>query len=132
MKRAIAAVAIAGVMVVVWQVWAKYEARRSESEAQQAKRDFAYQAELARFQRDLRLGIPRSEVKSYLNTQKVPYNEMQWDFEVRIGHEPSNEWFCDHFDVYIDMEFTHLKGQSDPSPFDNLDNISVRKRGTCL
>lgn len=74
----------------------------------------------------------RSEVKSYLDAQKIAYSEMSWNFDVGIGQEPSNSIFCDHWDVYIEMGFIRLKGQTGASSFDNLDSISVRRIGTCL
>jgi hypothetical protein len=128
MKRAIAGVvAIAIVLLSLWFFRSKSQDHRA-----QAQREAAYQAELDRFQHDLRLGMPRSEVTTYLVARKVAYNENSWDLDVRIGREPSNTIFCDHFDVYVELGFTHLKAQAGPSPFDNLDSVSVRKFGTCL
>jgi hypothetical protein len=132
MKRALAAVAIAGVLVLVWQVWAKYEAMREEADAAQAERDVAYQEALARFQHDVRLGMHRVEVRSYLDSEKVSYSQINFNLDIKIGEDPAGEWYCDRWYIYVEFRFNRPKGQTEPSPLDNLDSISIQKIGRCL
>jgi len=96
------------------------------------KREAGYQNQLQHFRHELRLGTSRPEVESYLHVQKIPYTRINQDFGVKIGEEPSDSIFCKKWDVYIEMGYSHLPGQTDSSPFDNLNSISVRKIGTCL
>ncbi|MGA8619568.1 MAG: hypothetical protein WB660_13760 [Candidatus Sulfotelmatobacter sp.] len=76
MKKAIAVVAIAGALFLVWQVWAKYGARREEARDAQAKREVGYEEQLDRFQDDVPLGMHRADLKSYLDSKKVSYSQM--------------------------------------------------------
>ncbi len=119
-----------GILVVLLSVWFTHS--RIEADRAKARREVTYQRQLQHFQQGLRLGMPRSEVASYLHAQKIPYSEISQNFDVKIGEEPSDSIFCEKWYVYIEMEFISLKGQIDSSPFDNLDSISVRKIGTCL
>jgi hypothetical protein len=132
MKKAIAAVAIAGVLILAWQAWAKYEAWHEEAHVAQAKRDVAYQTELARFQGDLPLGMPRSEVDKYLDSRQTSYAKVAQDIDVNVGSDPGDGIVCDRWNVYVELHFSRLKKQTDPSPFDNLDSISIQRRGHCL
>ena len=126
-KPLVLVVSIVVVFLVIAFVRSEVEARRAR-----ALREAAYQTELGHFRHDLRLGVHRSEVKSYLDARRVAYSEINWDFDVEIGQEPSRSIFCERWDVYVEMAFTRLTGQTGASPFDNLDSISIRKIGTCL
>jgi hypothetical protein len=108
-------------------VYSRIEAHRA-----QIQREVTYRAGLEHFQRDLRLGMHRSEVESYLEARKITYSEISPNLDVPIGQEPSKSIFCERWDVYIEMAFTRLTGQTGASSFDNLDSISVRKIGACL
>ena len=126
-SRTALAVGILIVALTLWLARSKVEARRA-----QRLREAAYQSQLQHFQHELRLGAPRSAVASYLHAQKIPYNRISQNFDVKIGEERSDSIFCEKWDVYIELGFSHLRGQLDSSPFDNLNSISVRKYGTCL
>ncbi len=126
-RRFVLAVSILFVALALWLIWRGIVAHRSE-----VHREAAYQSQLQRFQRDLRLGTSRSEVAGYLRSQKILYNEISRNIDVQIGEEPSDSIFCEKWDVYIEMGFSHLPAQIDSSPLDNLNSISVRKYGTCL
>jgi hypothetical protein len=110
-----------------WFIHSGIEARRT-----QVQRELAYQNQLQHFQRELRLGMPRSEVAAYLHSQKIQYNGIDQYFDVKIGEEPGGSIFCEKWVIYIEMGFSHLSGQTEPSPFDDLNSVSIRKIGTCL
>jgi hypothetical protein len=132
MKKAVAVVVFVGVLFSGWLVYARHEARRAEARAAQAKRDAAYQAVLAQFQQNLRLGASRAEVRKYLDSQGAGYSESSWDIIQQIGQDPGGNFVCDRWSVFLALKFNHLKDQAEPSPFDNLSSISIEKRGHCL
>jgi hypothetical protein len=132
MRKVIVIIVVAGLLLSGWLVYARYEARVAQFRAAQAKRDAAYQGQLDRFQHDVRLGMHRAEVKSYLDSKKVSYVQMNSNLAVNIGEDPANEWFCDRWDVYVEFRFSHLPGQTEPLPLDNLDGISIQRIGHCL
>jgi len=84
------------------------------------------------FERDLRLGMSRTDVETYLRTQKISYDEINWNYDEKVGEDPSGSIFCEKWDVYIEMRFIRPQGQFRASPADNLDNIFIQKIGTCL
>jgi hypothetical protein len=126
-RRFVLAVSILFVALALWLIRRGIVAHRSE-----VQREAAYQSQLHRFQHDLRLGAPRYEVASYLHAHRIAYNGVSKSFDVEIGEEPSDSIFCEKWDVYIELGFSHLKGQFESSPSDNLDSVSIRKIGTCL
>jgi hypothetical protein len=132
MTKAIVIVVVAGLLLSGWLVYARYEARLAEYRAAQAKHDAAYQEQLDRFQHDVRLGMHRAEVKSYLDSKKVSYIQMNSRLAVKIGEDPADVWYCDRWYVYVEFRFSHLKGQTEPLPLDNLDSISIQRIGSCL
>jgi|ERR1700722_1398629 hypothetical protein len=121
------AIGILTIALALWFVHRGIAAHRAEMQ-----REVAYQDQLQHFQHEVRLGTSRTGVASYLRSQKILYNEISRNFDVKIGEEPSDSIFCEKWDVYIEMRFSHLPGQIDSSPLDNLNSISVRKYGTCL
>lgn len=133
MKKAVAIAALAGILFAGWLGYTRYEARQAEQRAAQAKRDAAYQVVLAQFQSDLQLGMPRSGVKKYLDSRRVPYvTDGNGDMRQQIGQEPGDGFTCDRWSVYIDFHFSRVQGELEPSEFDNLSSIAIRKIGHCL
>jgi hypothetical protein len=98
----------------------------------QAHRNAAYQVELRKFQQELRLGMPRSEVATYLRSHQIAYSDTNQDFDLWVGEDPGDGIVCRKWNVYVEMSFIRLEGQIGTSPFDNLDDISIRRIGTCL
>jgi hypothetical protein len=128
MKKGLAFVA--AVMIVLsslWLVRSRHQSRRA-----QEVRDALYQEQLSRFQRNVQLGMHRVDVKSYLDSAKVSYLQMNSNLDVKIGEDPAAEWYCDRWYVYIEFRFSHVGGQVEPVPLDNLDSISIQKIGSCL
>ena len=133
MKKAIAVAIFAGLLFSGWLGYARYEARQAEHRAVQAERDAAYQVELAQFQRDLQLGLPRSGVKKYLDSRKVSYATYgNGDLTHLIGQEPGDGFVCDRWNVYVNFHFSRAQGELEPSEFDNLSSIAITKIGHCL
>ena len=132
-KKVIAVGVFAGVLFSGWLVYVRHEARRAEARAAQVKRDAAYQVVLAQFQRDLQLGIPRSGVKKYLDSRRVPFATYgNGDITNKIGEEPGDGFVCNRWNVYVDFHFSRVQGESEASEFDNLSSIAIQKIGHCL
>src|SRR5579863_9345689 len=99
------------------------------SKLNQARREASYRTAVASFQRDLHIGDDRAEVQQYLHSRKLDYHVVRYGgndadtYEIKIGKEPSNSLVCEHWDVYVALEFTAA---------DKLREIHVRKIGTCL
>jgi hypothetical protein len=133
MKKAVAVIVVAGVLLSGWLVYASHEARLAEAKAAQAKRDAAYQTVLAQNQRDLHLGMPRSGVKKYFDSRRVPYvTDGNGDIRQQIAQEPGDGFACDRWSVYVDFHFSRVQGELEPSEFDNLSSIAINKIGHCL
>lgn len=96
----------------------------------QRERDEKYHARLAAFERDVRLGMHRSEVYEYLRLHSLPFGEEDGkDAAVAIGKEPaSGNSLCNSYYVSVLFEFNELPHQQGPSPLDNLRSISIEKR----
>jgi hypothetical protein len=84
----------------------------------------------------------RTEVADYLRSRNLSYEPIYWGggvawaYAIRIGEDPSNVWYCDHWTVYIGLEFNSSIAEKnfEPEPLDTdiLREIRVRKLGTCL
>ncbi len=127
MKKVIAIVFAVAILSSFWYLHSRIAARKA-----QAQRDQLYQAKLHFFQRSVRLGMHRSEAQAYLDSEKVSYGQMNSDLAVKIGEDPSSVWYCDRWFVYIKFRFNQLRGQTNPSPLDNLESISIQRIGHCL
>jgi hypothetical protein len=102
---------------------------KAETERAQRERDAKYRATLATFERDLRLGMHRSDVYQYLRLHSVPFGEENGkDAAVAIGKEPAPaNSLCNSHYVAVVFAFNELPHQQGPSPLDNLRDISVEK-----
>ena len=81
------------------------------------KRDAAYQASLAAYSRDLRPGMTRKDVRSYLSARNTSFQPTGWqhriDDLVQVGEDDdAASWPFTHEWVYIDFEYP-WKPQSD-------------------
>jgi hypothetical protein len=123
--RIAALVFAAVVLVTVLLYWRS----KTRAEDAQARRNASYQQALSGFQRDLRLGMHRSEVYSYLRSHSVEYGETNGiNALVPIGRDPAPaSSICEFFYVSILFEFNELPHQQEPSPLDNLKDISIYK-----
>jgi hypothetical protein len=118
-----------------------FSAWHIHSKSVQNRRESAYRETLAPFQRDLRAGMTRAEVQSYLDSRKVTYRPVfygagnAWSYETKIGEEPGNSLACESWSVYVAFDFSS-SGQDipelSPLPKDTLNEIRIRKFGTCL
>ena len=83
---------------------------------------------MAPLQRDLPLGMPRADVKNYLDTRNIRYDRVRVGgeeadrFEIQIGTEPGG-FGCEDWRVVVAMDF----GKDD-----RLKDVRVTKWGTCL
>jgi hypothetical protein len=94
----------------------------------QARRNAAYDAAIAPFERDLKRGMAKETVEEYLHAHNLKYNTVQVGgspgerIEIQIGEE-SGSLFCDPWRVSAALE---LDQQA------HLTDIHIVKTGTCL
>ena len=88
------------------------------------EREAFYRAALGELERDLKLGTPRAEVKKYLASRKLSYEEPSGEVLIKVGKEP--DLVCPPT-VYLDLQFNRLPQQAEPSPSDNLRSISITR-----
>ncbi len=102
MKRAIVFAVVAAVLISTWLAYAKVP---------QARRETAYRAAMAPFQRDLPVGMSKDDVKKYLDSGNVSYNSVRFGgseadtYEIKIGEEPGS-LVCESWNVYVALEFS--------------------------
>jgi hypothetical protein len=123
MRKALALALFVIALVSSWLVYSKVK---------QTRREVAYRAAIAPFQRDLHLGMSRTDVRQYLDARAVQYHRVQYGgdeaatYQIKVGEEPAglfSSLVCDPWAVYIALEF---------SADDTLRDIHIKKVGTCL
>ena len=124
-----------------WLAWHTYSSRVKAR--QQRDRAAAYAAFLSPYQRDLRVGMTRADVKTYLESHHIEYSEQccgddssrgVWSYVVRIAEERADEWYCDRWFVYVSLEFigSDREPELKPLPTDRFKKVKIRKVGHCL
>src|SRR5580693_981610 len=120
---------IAALVVVALVLLAELLLWRSKVRADraQAARDASHAQILSMFQRDLHLGMHRSEVYDYLRGHSLRFGEANGrDALVAIGRDPApTNSICEFFYVSVLFEFNELLHQRGPLPLDNLKAISL-------
>jgi len=110
---------VIGLLVVTWTVYSKIA---------QGRREASYHTAMAPFENDLRVGMDRADVQTYLDSHRVQYHRVRYGgndadtYEIKIAEEPDSI-VCEHWTVYVSLEF---------STADTLREIHLRKVGTCL
>ena len=134
MRKTAAIVAVIVIAVIVLfsaaVFYKRYEARRTHLRLEQQAAEVVWHEFLMQFQRDVRLGTTRSEVKKYLEAKKMPYADGR-DIMVKLGEEPGDGFACDRWSVYARFEFRNASA-TDPAPQDALTAISLQRIGHCL
>jgi hypothetical protein len=104
MKRAWAALTLG--IVVVLSVIAIYRPLRRRA---REKRDAAYQTHVASYSRDLRPGMTRKDVRSYLRARNTSFQATGWqqrlDDLVQVGEDDDAVWPFTHEWAYVDFEY---------------------------
>ena len=83
---------------------------------------------MAPFQRDLRIGMDRTEVQTYLDSRRVAYERVRYGgndadtFEIKVAQEPDN-LICEGWTVYVVLEFSSME---------RLRDVHLRQSGRCL
>jgi len=116
MRKIIVVALFALALVATWLVYSKVT---------QARRETAYRAAIAQFQRDLPMGTARGDVREYLGSRKMDYyvaGSQADTYEIKIGEDPGN-LVCEPWNVYVALEF---------SAADKLCDIHLKRVGTCL
>jgi hypothetical protein len=113
---------------------------QSEAAARtRAQLEVKYQIQLVEYQRELPVGMPRSEVRKYLDAHRIAYNEWpHGEIRAPLGDEP-DFGVCDSWRVYLSLEFIPQnslelvpQNQSWSSPLDRLAGVSLNRIGHCL
>lgn len=113
---------------------------QSEAAARtRAQLEIKYKAQLIEYQRDLPIGMPRSEVRKYLDSHRIAYSEWRHgEIMATLGDEP-DVGVCDSWRVYLSLEFIRQnslelvpQNQSESSPSDRLARVSLNRIGHCL
>jgi hypothetical protein len=94
---------VALVLLAAFLLWRS----RVKSDRAQAARDASYAQTLSRLQRDLKLGMHRSEVYDYLKRHSVRFGEANGkDALVAVGIDPApTNSICESFYVSVLFEF---------------------------
>ncbi|HKV78919.1 MAG TPA: hypothetical protein VJP02_12290 [Candidatus Sulfotelmatobacter sp.] len=121
-----------GALLFAGFTYRKIKQRQASAARVRAELDVGYQAQVREYQRALRIGVLRSEVARYLESEKILYRQTQREIDVDLGREPGDGMVCDYWTAYASMEFTRPESQNEPSPIDILANVSLKKVGHCL
>jgi hypothetical protein len=118
-KRFAVLLVVIALLVLSWTVYSKVS---------QDRREASYRAAMTPLEKDLRVGMDRADVQTYLDSHQVQYHRVRYGgngadtYEIKIAEEPDSI-FCAKWTVYVALEF---------SPADKLREIHLRKVGTCL
>lgn len=102
------------------------------------QRDAAYHAILQSYQKNLKSGVTRKEVESYLHARNAPFVEGPGrDLVVMVGEEkfPWYVWWCGSESVYVDFQFIASEGNrtTEPNGMDELKGVFLSRRAEgCL
>src|SRR5579862_1326446 len=127
---------VLGALLLAAAAYAAYgyhnlKVQSAAAERVRAERQPMFQAQLLQYQRELRVGMSRSEVIRYLQLRGVSYAEDRREIHVHLGDEP-DVFPCNRWGVYVSFEFTQSQPLSGPPPQDLLGAISVKRIGHCL
>lgn len=120
----------------------KLELQSEAAARERTELEIKYQAQLVRYQRELSIGMPRSEVVRYLDSHKIAYDEWRGgEIRTTLGDEP-DFGVCSSWRVFLSLEFIPRKQfesleftpqkQSERSPLDRLAQVSLKRIGHCL
>jgi hypothetical protein len=119
MRKGIVLAFVVAILIATWLTYSK---------VMRTRREASYKVAMTPFQRDLHMGMDRTEVNRYLASRNrschsVRYGGSDGDTcQIEIAEEPDG-LFCDPWTVYIALEFNSA---------DKLRDIHIRKIGTCL
>jgi hypothetical protein len=122
---------VSATLLFAGYTYLKIKQREADAARVRAELDVGYQAQVRRYQRALRIGMPRSEVTKYLESGKILYWQTQREIGINLGREPGDGMVCDYWTAYVSMEFSHPENQTEPSPLDILVNVSLKRVGHC-
>ena len=118
------------ILVGAWQAW------KLHADNQRLMREAHYQSTLRAYSSQVKLGSTRLEVERYLDSNKLPFNqiccvndETAYADIVKIGEEDA-PWYCGEHNIYIAFDFhsPHTGRESaaaiSASPEDSLVEIS--------
>ena len=129
-----AAIVALGIGLLLWRSHVK------ALEKQQALRNAAYAVAIEQYQRDLKVGMGRAQVKQFLESRRIEYEEAifggsgtnGWSYIIPLAREPANTFWCESWNVYVALNFDTAERHSEPAPQDILNSISIHKVGKCL
>ncbi len=128
------------VSITATTVWLAYRIYAQRLEAEQAQRDAGYRVVLAQYQHDLRLGMTRAMVTTYLESHNIRYGDAfirgsgnAWSYQIRIGTDPSHMIYWANWEVYIALDFNSptskvaIPEHETDDPSDVLKDIRIYK-----
>jgi hypothetical protein len=125
-------VLLCAILLYFAYIYRDFKLQSAAANRARAKLEVTYQAQLAQYQHDLPIGVPRSEVTKYLESRKIVYRERRRELAVNLGEQP-DVFPCDRWAVYVCIsEFSQDQPGSDPSPQDLLTATSMKRIGHCL
>jgi len=130
------ALAILGIILLAVACYLVYGYRQLKLQSAAAHRtrsdlEVKFQSQHEQYQLDLPIGTPRAQVRKYLDSHKVQYNEWRGEISVHLGDEP-DVFPCDRWDVYVSLEFDHAQDKPESTLLDKLTKVSLKRVGHCL
>ena len=97
-------------------------------------RDSVYHSTLRSYQTDLRPGVNRKDVETYLRAKNTPFVQFEESDEVMIGKEHRISPFCGPQDVFVEFRFSTTGGGTPQgNANDTLKTVSlIEKSEGCL
>jgi len=130
-KKVTASIAVLVVICSLIILHRRHEAQKAHLRLERQLAQSLYQEFVTRSYRETPAGTSRSEVKKYLDGQKLLYSDGR-EILVKLREFPDDGPVCDSWTFYASYEFGAAKSGFDPSPQDRLSAISMKTIGHCL
>lgn len=125
MRKGFALIVIASVLILAWMAFT-------------ARREAGFRAAITPLVRDLPQGTSRADVKKYLDSRGMQYQEVEWVswrptgwHAIAISLGPASGHLGCTWTAYVALEFASSGGsaEAEPMPSDPLTQIRIRKIG---
>jgi hypothetical protein len=132
MKRflAIAVGILVLLLVTATILYKRLEHRRDLALAHMQAQFDVWHGTLQRLQHDLPVGTARAEVKRYLDSGRIVFNDGE-RITVNLGLVPGERFHLHYWSAHLSFEFRRL-GEARLLPDAKLNNIYFKKFGHCL
>jgi hypothetical protein len=118
-KRRAILVSLAAIVlgIALYAAWSHHRA-----ETARKLREVGYAARLADYARDIKPGMPRSDVEGMLKTRRISFFQRTYDTLIPLEREPSGVWYCGP--VLVSVKVSYESGGD--SKFEAYPAYSVR------